>query len=98
MFGNNELENGIAEKLQALIIKMITLRLMAYAGVRERFRQQKRIAEFVTDAFFERCHITVILSEVEEYYSSLKENKTRGVTGKANGRRDRLRSSRRYRF
>jgi len=71
---------------------------MAYAGVRERFRQQKRIAEFVTDAFFERCHITVILSEVEEYYSSLKENKTRGVTGKANGRRDRLRSSRRYRF
>ena len=77
MLGNNELENGIAEKLQALIIKMITLRLMTYAGVRERFRQQKRIAEFVTDAFFERCHITVILSEIEEYYSSLKENKTR---------------------
>jgi hypothetical protein len=45
---------------------MITLRLMAYAGVRERFRQQKRIAEFVTDAFFERCHVPVILSEVEE--------------------------------
>jgi hypothetical protein len=56
---------------------MITLRLMAYAGVRERFRQQKRIAEFVTDAFFERCHITVILSAVKEYYSLLAENKTR---------------------
>jgi hypothetical protein len=36
------------------------------AGVRERFRQQKRIAELVTDAFFERCHVPVILSEVEE--------------------------------
>src|SRR5438552_2263181 len=66
ILGNNELENGVAEKLQALIIKMIPLRLMAQAGVRERFRQQKRIAELVANAFFERCHVPVILSEIEE--------------------------------
>src|SRR5436190_20059404 len=41
---------------------MITLRLMAKAGMRQCFRQQQRIAEFVTDAFFERCHVPVILS------------------------------------
>ena len=66
ILGNNELENGVAEKLQALIIKMIPLRLMAQAGVRERFRQQKRIAELVTNVFFERRHVPVILSKVEE--------------------------------
>ena len=40
IFGNNELENGISQKFQALIIKMITLRLVTEAGVRKRFRQQ----------------------------------------------------------
>src|SRR5436309_683010 len=77
LLSNDELEDSVAEKLQALIIEMIPLRFMAQARMCQCFRQQKRIAEFVTDAFFERCHITVVLSEVEEYYSSLTENKTR---------------------
>src|SRR6266516_4356841 len=77
IFGNHELENGVAQELQALVIKMITLRLMSQAGVGECFRQQQRIAEFVTNAFFERCHIPVILSELADYYSSLTEDKAR---------------------
>jgi len=74
---NDELKNCITKKFQALIVKALAQRLVTHAGVRERFRQQKRIAELVTNAFFERCHITVILSKVKEYYSLLAENKTR---------------------
>jgi hypothetical protein len=85
MFGDNELENCVAQKLQPLIIKMIALRLMAEAGVRQCFRQQQRIAEFVTNAFFERCHIRVILSELREYYMSLTRDKA-GDNRQANPR------------
>jgi len=41
ILGDNKLENCVAQKFQTLIIKMITLRLVAEAGVRERLRQQK---------------------------------------------------------
>jgi hypothetical protein len=41
ILGDNKLENGVAQKFQTLIIKMITLRLMTEAGVRERLRQQE---------------------------------------------------------
>jgi hypothetical protein len=34
--------------------------------MRERLRQQKRIPEFITNAFLDRAHVPVILSEVEE--------------------------------
>ena len=37
IFSDDELEHGIAEELQALIIKVITLRFVAQAGVRKRF-------------------------------------------------------------
>jgi hypothetical protein len=40
MFGDNKLKDGIAEKFQTLIIKMIALRLVAETGMRERLRQQ----------------------------------------------------------
>jgi len=75
ILGDNKLENSVAQKFQTLIIKMITLRLMAEAGVRQCFRQQQRIAELVTDAFFERCHIRVILSELRKYYSPFTDDK-----------------------
>jgi hypothetical protein len=39
---------------------------VAKAGMSERLRQQKRIAEFVTDAFLQRTHLVVILSKIEE--------------------------------
>jgi hypothetical protein len=37
---------------------MVTLRFVTQAGVRERFGQQKRVAELVADTFFERHHAT----------------------------------------
>jgi hypothetical protein len=47
------------------------LRLMADTGMRERLRQQKRIAEFVADALLDGAHVSVILSEVEDSLNSV---------------------------
>ena len=57
MLRHYELQDRIAEKLQALIIEMMLLGLMSDARMRERFRQQERIAELVTNAVFERVHL-----------------------------------------
>jgi hypothetical protein len=57
MFGHHELQNRIAQKLQTLIIEMMLLSLMSHAWMRERFRQQERVAELVTNAVFERVHL-----------------------------------------
>jgi hypothetical protein len=51
---------------------MITLRLMTQARVREGLREQKRVPEFIADAFFERGHCLVILSEIEKSLNSVK--------------------------
>src|SRR6266704_2559408 len=56
ILGDDELEDGATEKFQALIIKMIALRFVAETRMRERLRQQQRIAKLVTDAFLERSH------------------------------------------
>src|ERR1043166_503136 len=45
---------------------MIPLRFMTETGVCECFGQQQRIAELVTNAFFERRHVAVILNKVEQ--------------------------------
>jgi len=37
IFSDDELEHGVAEELQALIIKVITLRFVSQAGVCKRF-------------------------------------------------------------
>jgi len=58
MFGDDQLEDGVTEKFQALIVKMISFRLVAEAGMRQCLRKQERIAKFVTDAFLERTHAT----------------------------------------
>jgi len=58
ILGNDKLKNGVAQKFQTLIIKMVTLRFVANAGVRERFGQQKRVTELIADTFFERRHVT----------------------------------------
>ena len=61
---DDELQHGVAEKFQALIIEMMPLGFVAQAGMGQRFRQQKRIAKLVADAFLERIHETsVYLSE-----------------------------------
>ena len=53
---DHKLQDGVAEKLQPLIIKMFALRLVRDARMSQRLRQQKRIAKLVTDAFLERTH------------------------------------------
>ena len=41
MFANHKLKDSVAEKFQALIIKMIALSFMAQTGMRERLRQEE---------------------------------------------------------
>ena len=57
MLRHHELQNRIAQKLEALIIEMMLLCLMSHAWMSERFRQQERVAELVTNAVFERVHL-----------------------------------------
>ena len=57
MLRHHELQNRIAQKLEALIIEMMLLCLMSHARMRERFRQQEWVAELVTNAVFERIHL-----------------------------------------
>ena len=56
VLGEDELEDGVAEEFEALIVKMMALGFVPEAGVRKGFRQEEGIAEFVTDACFQRCH------------------------------------------
>jgi len=67
LLGDNELKNGVAQKLESLVIEMFALRFMAQARMRERFRQQKRVGKFVIDAVFERIHGKRMLSPRGEF-------------------------------
>ena len=71
ILGDNTLENGVAQNFLTLRLNMITLRLMTQARVREGLREQKRVPEFIADAFFERGHCLVILSEIEKSLNSV---------------------------
>ncbi len=56
MFRNYELQNGVAQKFESLIIEMAPLRFVAEARMRQRLRQQERIAKLVADTLLERVH------------------------------------------
>jgi hypothetical protein len=56
LLGDHKLKNRIAQKFEPLIIEMMALRFVAQTRMRQRFREQKRIPKFVTDAVFERIH------------------------------------------
>ena len=56
IFGEDELENGVAEKFKPLIVEVMALRLVTETGMGERFREEERVAEFVFKALFERVH------------------------------------------
>jgi hypothetical protein len=62
MLGDDELKDRVPQKFQPLIIEMISVRLMAQAGVSQRFRQEQSIPKLVTDTFFERIHPKEILT------------------------------------
>ena len=57
IFGDDKLKDRVAQKFQALIIKMSLLGLVAETRMSQRFGEQKRIAKFVTDSFFQRMHV-----------------------------------------
>src|ERR1043166_6317263 len=57
IFRDDQLKNRVSQKLQTLVIKMISLRLVGQARMGQRLRQQKRIAKLITDTFFERTHL-----------------------------------------
>jgi hypothetical protein len=52
IFGNDQLQDRVAQKFQSLIIEMSLLGLMTETWMGQRFGEQKRIAKFVTDSFF----------------------------------------------
>ena len=56
IFGEDELEDGVAEEFEALVVKVMPLGLVPETGVRERFREEEGIPELVFDALFERIH------------------------------------------
>ena len=57
--GKDELQNGVAEKLKALIIKVMALSLVPERWVGQRLRQQERIAKLIFQALFEWIHQTL---------------------------------------
>lgn len=54
MLRDDELENGVAEKLEPLVIELPALLLVPYARVGERLDQQLGIAKAMTNALFQR--------------------------------------------
>lgn len=70
MLGDDQLQHSIPEKLQPLIIEMVPLCLVAKTRVRQGFREQERISEFVTDPLFERVHGLRLYSTRERFATS----------------------------
>ncbi len=58
MLRHDELQNGVTEKLEPLIIEMMPLRFVTKTRMRQRFREQKRVPKFVADAFLEWIHLS----------------------------------------
>jgi len=56
VLGEDELEDGIAQELEALIVEMMALGLVPEAGMRESLRKEQGVPEFVTDALFQGGH------------------------------------------
>ena len=54
--GENELEDGIAEEFQTLIIEVMALGFVAERRMSKRFREEERIAKLVFQPLFERIH------------------------------------------
>src|SRR5262245_55702491 len=57
MFGDHELQHCVTQKLQALIVEIIELGLVSDARMGQCFREEERVSEFITNAFFERFHL-----------------------------------------
>jgi hypothetical protein len=56
MLAEEQLEDGIAEVFEPLVVEVDLLCLVTQARVRQCLGQEQRIAELITDLFFERMH------------------------------------------
>jgi hypothetical protein len=59
IFRHHQLQNGITQKFEPLIINVITLFLVPDTRVCQRLFQQTRVAKSVTEAQLERVHVSV---------------------------------------
>ena len=57
MLGDHQLEHGIAEKFQPLIVKVECFALEREARMGQGFGEEERIAELVADVPLERVHM-----------------------------------------
>lgn len=68
MLGHEQLQNGVAEKFETLIIKMVALGFVPETRMRERFREQKRVPKFVADSLLEWIHATSNLAGIGHFF------------------------------
>ena len=59
IFRYDQLENGIAQKFQTLIVLVISLFFVADTGMGQRLLEQSRIAKLMAEALLERFHVNV---------------------------------------
>jgi putative transcriptional regulator len=59
ILGKYELKDGVAKIFETLVVKVMTLRLMAEAGVRQGLRQEQRVPKLIMQTLFERIHRAV---------------------------------------
>ena len=56
VFGNHELQNRVAQKLEALIIEMTLLRFVTETWMGQRLGEKEWVAKLVANSFLERMH------------------------------------------
>ena len=56
LVGDDELQHGVAQELEALIIEMMALRFVPETGMGQCLSQQQGIAKFVADPVFQGGH------------------------------------------
>lgn len=60
MFRDHELEDGVAEKLEPLIVELLFLFFVPQARMGQGLDQKLRVLKLVTDSFFERVHAVIV--------------------------------------
>ena len=56
MLRDDELKDGVAQELEALIVELLPLFFMRDARMSQGLGQELRILKLITNAFFERVH------------------------------------------
>ena len=57
MLRHDQLEDGVAQELEALIIEMLLLLFVSNARMSQGLGQEMWIPKLITDALFERMHV-----------------------------------------